>query len=260
MSVQGVVGGIVGDGVSCGIGGIVGGVSSAASDSLLTNLVAWWSLDESSGTRVNNHNSGTHDLTDNNTVGSQSGLVGNEAVFVAANTESLSTAHHADLQILDTRDFSVAGWFTLESASDSNAELISKKAAGGNAGGWALRRDGTNEGVTFVARRADNGQNRALGPISVTYGTRFFFITQFTSATDELSFEINRSGTPTTGVLVGGQYASETGAFAIGAKGATLTSLLLDGAADEISIAHRLWTDEEKDRLYNSGSGMAYPG
>ena len=53
------------------------------------NLVGDWSMDETSGTRADSH--GTNNLTDNNTVGSTTGVISNAASFVSANSEYLSS-------------------------------------------------------------------------------------------------------------------------------------------------------------------------
>jgi hypothetical protein len=62
-----------------------GGLGLASS--LLDGLVAYWKLDETSGPRIDS--AGSNNLTDNNTVGSAVGKVGNAASFVAANNEFL---------------------------------------------------------------------------------------------------------------------------------------------------------------------------
>jgi len=63
----------------------------------LSGLVSWWSLDETSGTRYDGY--GNFDLTDNNTVGYAAGLQGNAASFVRANSEYLSVASDAALNL-----------------------------------------------------------------------------------------------------------------------------------------------------------------
>jgi hypothetical protein len=225
-------------------------------DSLLTDLVAWWSLDEASGTRVNAHNPGTHDLTDNNTVGQTTGVVGNAASFVAANNESLSCANSADLQIGD-RDFSVCGWAKFTSASESAAMICGKStvASTGAGAGWAVIRATTTETVRAFARNAANSGAGQTAAVNITYDTMFFYILQYTAATDELSFEVNR-GTPVTVTVTGGSYTGETSAFSIGSAGASTNNNNIEGAVDNVVIAHRLWATDEKDRLF---AGMAYP-
>jgi hypothetical protein len=222
-------------------------------DSLLTDLVAWWSLDEASGTRVNAHNPGTHDLTDVNTVGSTTGVVGGAASFVAANSERLTSASHADL-VMGNRDFSIAGWAKFTNSSNSNAAIVGKGVPTTALNGWVVQRVGTTEAVRLTARNSNDTANVSTASVSITYDTLFFFIGQYTA--NVLSFEVNR-GTPVTIALTGGSFASDADDLSMG--GGTNGGNLLNGADDEVLIAHRIWTTDEKDRLYNSGAGMAYP-
>jgi len=224
---------------------------AAAPDSLLTDLVAWWSLDEVSGTRVNAHNPGTHDLTDNNTVGSTTGVVGDAASFVAANSESLSTNHHADFVIADT-PFSVAGWAEWSTASAAAARIISKGRSGSPGGEWSIVRSANS--VTGEARNAANAASVATGFLEPGYDTWFFFIFEHLPDSNQIKIEVNRASSQTA-ALVGGTYSS-TNAIHIGSR---VGADYIDGAIDNVVVARRLWTSEEKDRLYNSGAGMAYP-
>jgi hypothetical protein len=72
-------------------------------------LVSYWNLDEASGTRVDSH--GANDLTDNNTVGSETATAGAmhnaAASFVSANVESLE---YAGAVVDVSGDFTVACW------------------------------------------------------------------------------------------------------------------------------------------------------
>src|SRR4051794_40520428 len=91
----------------------------AAPSPLLANLVSYWKLDEASTgvapvTRNDSH--GTNHLTDNNTVTSAAGKLGNAAQFTAANSESLSRIDNASLRFGD-EDFSLAFWFWPDVAS-----------------------------------------------------------------------------------------------------------------------------------------------
>ena len=56
------------------------------------DIIAWWTLDETSGSRSDSH--GTATLSDNNTVGYATGKQSNAASFVEANTEYLSRHFH----------------------------------------------------------------------------------------------------------------------------------------------------------------------
>lgn len=76
-----------------------GGSSSTLND----NLVAHWKLDESSGTR--NDSKGANHLTDNNTVTSAAGKLGDAADFESSNSERLTLADNADMSLGSNSDF-----------------------------------------------------------------------------------------------------------------------------------------------------------
>jgi len=93
-----------------------------------TGLSAWWSLDETSGTRNDSH--GSNHLTDNNTVGYTSGVKSNAATFIAANNESLSISDNAALSMGDI-SFSVCAWVNLEDKTGDKV-LVGKWMPGGD--------------------------------------------------------------------------------------------------------------------------------
>jgi len=241
---------------------VVLGESAAEPDSLLTDLVAWWSLDEASGTRVNAHNPGTHDLTDNNTVGQTTGVVGNAAAFVVANDESLSCAYHADLIPGDT-DFEVCGWAKFASTSDNTAAIICSTTADTSLntnGSWAVTRSGTNAQIHARVRKADDSGVIATAGINITYDTFFFYDFWYDSATQTIYLEVNRSGAPQSASV--GQHCLSTGDALMPLRiGGLVATRTIEGAADIIRIwKGRLLTTDEKNRIYNSGADMGYPG
>src|SRR6185295_10218115 len=106
----------------------MGAFSPDANCTIPNNLVAYWKLDETSGSRSDSFGSNT--LTDNNTVGSTAGKVGNAAQFIQANTEYLSAADNAALSVADI-DFTFAFWVYLDSkttGTSGNAALIVKES------------------------------------------------------------------------------------------------------------------------------------
>jgi hypothetical protein len=94
---------------------------------LLDNIVAFWELEEASGTR--NDSASTNHLTDNNTVTQNTGKVGNCAEFNGAN-EYLSIADNAALSAGDT-DFSFNVWVNPDVLAPGNNTVLSKTLATG---------------------------------------------------------------------------------------------------------------------------------
>lgn len=82
------------------------------------NILAYWELDEASGTRFDSSPNANH-LTDNNTVGQITTAIGDAADFERSNNEYLSRAS-ADLTGLKfTGDHTLMFWTTLESLSST---------------------------------------------------------------------------------------------------------------------------------------------
>jgi len=255
--VQPIVSGVVGSIVMGENGG-----GAPEPDSLLTGLVAWYPLDEASGTRVNVHNPGTHDLTDNNTVGSTTGVVGDAASFVVANDESLSCVYHADL-IPGATDFEVCGWAKFGSTSESSACIIASTDTGTNLnsnGSWSVARNSTNQAIIARVRNAADLATVGVTQISITYDTWFFYDFWFDATAQTINLEVNRSGSVQS-ASVGGDCLEGGDAVRPLRIGGLATTQTTEGAADIIQIwKGRLLTTDEKDRLYNSGAGMGYPG
>jgi hypothetical protein len=91
-------------------------------------LKAFWRLNEATGDRLSQV--GAHTLTDNNSVLSAAGKIGNAAVFDSASNESLSKASHADLASAD-ESFTLSAWVSLDNTNDNNP-LIAKWSAPAN--------------------------------------------------------------------------------------------------------------------------------
>src|SRR5687768_7946971 len=94
---------------------------------LTEDLIAYWNLDEASGTRTDSH--GTNHLTDNNTVGSAAGLRGTAADFERDDTESLTIADNTGLSAGDV-EITFAAWVKLE--SKTNELVIFSKGTSGS--------------------------------------------------------------------------------------------------------------------------------
>ena len=111
----------------------LGGVASTSwtidtDADLSTLLKAYWKLDETSGTRFDTFSS--HNLTQLNNTLYQTGIRGNAAMFVAANSNSLFIKNTATLTVSGSTPFSISTWFYLNStSSDIERTIISKMDA-----------------------------------------------------------------------------------------------------------------------------------
>jgi len=99
------------------------GWSIDSSGTLSTSLQVFWKFDETSGNRSDSFNSVI--LTDNNSVGSITGIRGNAADFVSTNSESL--VRQTTSPIESSANFSISTWIYLNSTSTTIQRSIFSK-------------------------------------------------------------------------------------------------------------------------------------
>lgn len=232
----------------------------ASHSTLTTGLVSYWEMEEASGTRFDAH--GTHDLTDNNTVGQTTGQVGDAADLESANSEYFSVADHADFDVTDT--FSYALWFKPESlATTLNSQrLLMKGNLGGDGnGGYRLtyyNASGSNKLLMQIwdSSNTDEQWNTTNAQIT-SAGTWYFVAVTVEASTSSCTFYIDGSSVGTSNI--GG---SATG---IGANSGSLyigsfegSSGYVDGVIDQVGFWNKVLTSGEVSDLYNSGNGLVY--
>lgn len=114
-----------------------------------TQPTHWWKLNEVSGNRADSVSTNPLTLTDNNTVLSSGGYVeGVGALFVPANSESLSASDSADWDF-GTGDFSFSLWMRLTATPNGTTKYIISRKSGGDVN-YCIYYDGTNL-VTRIA-------------------------------------------------------------------------------------------------------------
>ena len=94
-----------------GVSGFTGSISNA----ITNGMIAYFKLDEISGSRQDSY--GSHLLQDLNTVGFTDGRVGNAARFVASQSESLLQNNTSSLQVGST-SITWAGWVYVASSGE----------------------------------------------------------------------------------------------------------------------------------------------
>ena len=225
---------------------------------LLTGLSAWWSLNETSGTRYDSHSNGL-DLTDNNTVGSATGVVGNCADFVATNSEYLSVADNAALDF--TTAFSCSFWAKNNSASFTNYQTFIAKGA-----------FPTNP-YTIYQAAGPSTFRVLLNPPSGSLGVADV---PGWSGTDWVHVVVNYDGSGTTNAdkvqiyfdtvqqTLGGltqnipsELKTDSSVFMVGVN-PFASNPYLNGKMDELALWSRTLTTDEISDLYNAGSGISY--
>ena len=222
---------------------------------LTDNLVAYYSLEEASGTRVDATGRG-NDLTDNNTVTQAAGKVGNAAQFTRANSESLSKADTADVRIGGDIAVSVQAWIyldTLPSASGS-FQIVSKDASGNRELDWSVS---TSDDKVYIGMFSGGSASYAASASALSTATWYHLVFTYDPATNTLSLYTN-NGAATTASL-GPIDAVGTASLRVGARDFAGFEQYFNGRIDEVGIWHRVLTADERTQLYNGGAGLAYP-
>ena len=213
---------------------------------LLTSLMAYWKLDEASGTRSDSY--GANHLTDVNTVTQAAGKLSYAAQFTAVNAERLTIADNAALSMGDI-DFTLCCWVYFDTLPVSG--LIAKW--NGTADEYAIYYDGggrirfgVDGGGGLVTVPAD-----ALGTPSTS--TWYFIVAWHDSVANTINIQVNNGTINTAAHSVG--VNNSDGIFRLG----EISLVYLNGRMDGVGVWKRVLTQSERQYLYNTGSGNDYP-
>jgi hypothetical protein len=215
--------------------------SGAAASPLLTDLVSYWKLDETSGTRFDSV--GTNNLADNGGVGSTIGKVGNAALFDGSNYLSTNT-------VLSSGPFSVSFWINPDTVTRDPARIISRYRIAAPADqAWSayLRDDDA---------LIDVGPTTLTIPSIASAETWHYFAFWYDDVAQEIGIQFDTTilTTPqTTG------YVNTNVDFTIGTLAGGPTGPSFRGGVDEVGIWSRVLTAAERTQLYNGGAGLTYP-
>jgi hypothetical protein len=217
-------------------------------DPMLTDMVGWWSLDETSGMRYDSH--GSLNLTDRNTVLYDTGKQGNAASFVYTNSEDLVNTDAAALQL---STFDLFFWWKSPAIFASNDGVISMGAIGGLDNWWVGTASGTQ--IIFDGKNAAGININDLSFSPVAPSTWYFIRAQSRAASNIIVMYVDTVGQGSS-VCTGG-LSTAGNDFCIGSRRGSGYGTQL---VDEVVIFNALQSSEIAGRLWNSGNGMAYPG
>jgi hypothetical protein len=219
---------------------------------LTDSLISYWALDEASGSRVDSH--GTNDLTDNNTVGSTTGILSTAGDFVAANNEYLSHASNSDLVVGD-EDFTLMAWiYVTATFGGVQRRIVSKRSANNNCDYDLSASAATDCSPVFEIR------NSAGSGVSLTYTPALAFdawhlIFAWHDSVNDLIYVQADNGTPDS-AATGGIVPGGSGEFRIGQL--AQVSRPWDDLIDEVGFWKRVLTSDERTELWNGGAGRDY--
>lgn len=228
-----------------------GGAASVTPSPLLTDLVAYWKMDEASGNRADSV--GGFTLTDNNTVTSNTGKVGTAAEFTGTNSESLSCASAAALQA-GPRDFLFDLWFYPTSVSGVQFLLSKGTASSGTGHEYGLFLSGQSLSWRVSAGATVSTLTVANSP-AIVANTWYYCACWWEQSTGKVWGQLNNNAATST--TLAGTVNTTTAVLSFGAFNAA--SSYYTGRIDEVGRWNRLLTGSEILSRYNGGAGIAHP-
>jgi len=221
---------------------------------LTDSLVSWWSMEETSGARVDDH--GVNDLTDNNTVLYGTGIISNGADFEYSSSEYLSIAGASQVGLDVTGDFSISGWVYYESLSNNHYVISKGFESDGNTVraykfGWE-----TGNVLSLHISSAGSGGTQVTVAWTPSTATWYHLVVNYDADAGSADFYVNGSqqGTTQTGLpnaIYNGSSKTFVGSY-------DQTYYFHDGILDELGFWSRVLTTDEITSLYNSGTGLGY--
>ncbi len=227
---------------------------------LIESAVAFWRMEEASGTRTDATGRG-NDLTDNNTVAQAAGRVGNAGQFVAANSEYLSRADNADLSTGDI-DFSVAAWVYLDTKPASFSRGVLTK--GGIDGDQPNDEYGLYYNLTLDLFRFLIANGTTFNAVSASSmgspstGQWYFLVAWHDSIANTINIQVDDGVVDSVATTI--QPQDGAGAFNVGYWGSGAEAgRYMDGRIDAVGKWNRVLSAAERTELYNAGNGKEWP-
>lgn len=213
---------------------------------LVDHVTHWWTLNEASGTRADEV--GAFDLTDNNTVGSTTGKVGDAAAFVAASSEYLSRSG-TDLSPGDT-SWSMCVW-------------VRTSNTGANQGIWCKDNGSQREYALLIYAGAirfigfdSGGGFYALDSAAIASNTWYCVVAGYDASTNKAFLSIDGGAKQESSTFSPYATASATPPSTLGLW--EYVGWYLSGDIDEAAWCDAALSDAEIDEYYNGGSGLTY--
>jgi len=221
---------------------------------LTDNLIAFWQLEEASGVRYDSE--GSNNLTDNNTVTSATGVVGDAGQFTRSNSEYLSIADNSSLSMGDI-DFTLVAWTYLDTKTNGMG-IMSKFVTTGGKREYAVEYEPSVDRFQFVvSATGSSGTYLQAGNFgSPSTAAWIFIIAWHDSSANTINIKVN-NGTANSSSYSSG-VNDDTSPFVLGAT--NTGAGFMDGRIDQVGVWKRVLTADEQTFLYNSGNGRAYAG
>ncbi|MBK6639703.1 MAG: LamG domain-containing protein [Rhodocyclaceae bacterium] len=215
-----------------------------------TNLNAWWDFNETSGTRVDAH--GSFDLTDSNTVGYGTGKKGNASYMLWGSVELFYRTDEAGLNF--TGDWTLSGWIKSDTIDNTTRRVLTKYKSSPNSGReFLIQVSNVDNCIGFYVYKSDGTGVSARFTSSALSANTWYHVAVWCDHTNNVIGISVNGGTPVTtawtGTVNNGAARLVFGNYDGAASGGW------DGYHDEWCWYGRVLTSDERDWLYNSGTG-----
>lgn len=213
-------------------------------------------MDEAAGIAVDAV--GTNDLTDNNTVGADaSGPFGNCRRFVAANSESFGGADGAIWEIGSDQSTTWCVWLKKNNPGTFGV-VFAKKGNNGNE--YLLWWVGSGFGNTYVFEVWDSANTSHQAKLPDGTGnddtTWHLFICRYNASAREISISMDGGAWTTAAFHATNAPNTTTEPFYIGREPAG--TYWQGDCAEYVFLPGYLFTDADRDELWNGGAGVAF--
>lgn len=217
--------------------------------SLVTNLTAYWKMDNATGNFTDSGPDGVT-LTNMNTVVSIDGRVGNAGDFNSALSQYCFINDTTNLSLANS-DYTICLWFYPSNVT-GNQVLVGKRS-GTFVNEYLIRQE-----VTLLRYYVGNGvDTQSFVTTNVTITTNVWHFLAIwhdaANATMGLQYDNGQVNTTTSATTPVDTATS----FFLGRREDGIQ--YFTGRLDEIGIWRRILTSDERNALYNSGNGKTHP-
>lgn len=223
--------------------------------SLLTNLRAYWKLDESSGNATDSSGNG-FTLTNTTSKAYVAALINNGIDFGSSvrNTTELTTSS----QILSsaTGSASISLWFkqntSVQTAGDPGLFILPYKNATGSVIAIILKWNGGSPRIEIIRRTSSDAT--AFTTFGNSTSVWYHVVAVYNGST--ISGYLDNVAFSTTGVSSTGTFNAASYPISLGGS---FMSNNATAIIDEVGVWDKALTTNEISQLYNGGAGLSYP-
>lgn len=223
--------------------------------SLLSQCLAFWKYDISSGNPVDSVSGMT--LTNVNTVtfSPTNAKIGNAANFAAASSQRLSVASNATLE-RGVTSYSWATWYRTTTVAAGESQVLAKYSSSADRQ-YRMFRSAANVG--FVAYIGTTNQS-VTSATTISTNTWVFLVGGYDASANKTFISVNGAAKELGAAHSGTTVLGSTGEFNVGClRDGVGYGDFVDGIIDLTGLFSGVLTDAQILELYNSGAGLNYP-